>query len=160
MKHPYEEYETSKLWGLVKSSIEELAENNDTIFKLLKNKMEINDISNKDNIFNNIKEILLYQYLLLKSLSFSNINDKNNNIEISYYTSLKILLSLLNDDKEEKNEKEEKENVDNEGKMRIVNISNANDPKEGKILESIFNKNCLGFLTSSYFISPLTKEPC
>lgn len=29
MKHPYEEYETSKLWGLVKSSIEELVENND-----------------------------------------------------------------------------------------------------------------------------------
>ena len=122
---------------------------NDTIFKLLKNKMEINDISNKDNIFNNIKEILLYQYLLLKSLSFSNINDKNNNIEISYYTSLKILLSLLNDDKEEKNEKEEKENVDNEGKMRIVNISNANDPKEGKILESIFNKNGLDIKISN-----------
>ena len=29
MKHPYKEYETSKLWGLVKSSIEELVENND-----------------------------------------------------------------------------------------------------------------------------------
>ena len=29
MKHPYEEYETSKLWGLVKSSIEEVVENND-----------------------------------------------------------------------------------------------------------------------------------
>ena len=29
MKHPYEEYETSKLWKIVKSSIEELVENND-----------------------------------------------------------------------------------------------------------------------------------
>ena len=29
MKHPYEEYETSKLWVIVKSSIEELVENND-----------------------------------------------------------------------------------------------------------------------------------
>jgi len=29
MKHPYEEYETSKLWEIVKSSIEELVENND-----------------------------------------------------------------------------------------------------------------------------------
>ena len=29
MKHPYEEYETTKLWEIVKSSIEELVENND-----------------------------------------------------------------------------------------------------------------------------------
>lgn len=29
MKHPYEEYETSKLWKIVKSSIEDLVENND-----------------------------------------------------------------------------------------------------------------------------------
>ena len=29
MKHPYEEYEASRLWEFVKSSIEELVENND-----------------------------------------------------------------------------------------------------------------------------------
>jgi len=29
MKHPYTEYESSKLWEIVKSSIEELVENND-----------------------------------------------------------------------------------------------------------------------------------
>lgn len=29
MKHPYKEYETSKLWEVVKSSIEDLVENND-----------------------------------------------------------------------------------------------------------------------------------
>lgn len=29
MKHPYEEYEASRLWEFVKSSIEDLVENND-----------------------------------------------------------------------------------------------------------------------------------
>lgn len=29
MKHPYKEYEASELWMLVKSSVEELVENND-----------------------------------------------------------------------------------------------------------------------------------
>lgn len=29
MKHPYKEYESSKFWGIIKSSIEELVENND-----------------------------------------------------------------------------------------------------------------------------------
>ena len=106
---------------------------NDPTFELLKNKIESKNIYNKDDIFNNIKEILLYQHLLLKSLSF-NIND---NIEISHYTSLNTLLLLLND------KKEDKENKEDEGRIRIVNISNANDPKEGKILESIFNKNGL-----------------
>ena len=124
---------------------------NDVIFNLLKHKIKNKDTSNNDNIFNNIKNILLYQYLLLKSLSF-NIND---NIEISYYTSLNTLLLLLNDKKEyknkenDKNQKEERENIYNEGKMRMVNISNANDPKEGKILESIFNKNSLDIKISN-----------
>ena len=31
MKHPYEEYEASKLWMNVKSSVEDLVENNDII---------------------------------------------------------------------------------------------------------------------------------
>lgn len=29
MKHPYTEYESSKLWMIIKSSIEKLVENND-----------------------------------------------------------------------------------------------------------------------------------
>ena len=29
MKHPYQKYETSELWAVVKSSIEDLVENND-----------------------------------------------------------------------------------------------------------------------------------
>lgn len=74
--------------------------------------------------------------MLLKSLSFSNINDKNNHIEISYYTSLNTLLLLLDDNDNDKDKK-------NEGKMRMLNISNVNDPKEGKILEIIFDKNDL-----------------
>ena len=119
------------IFKLIKENYNELFEN-DTIFKLLKNKIKSKDISNKYDIFNNVKEILFYQHLLLKSLSF-NIND---NIEISHYTSLNTLLLLLNDKKEYKNK-------ENEGKIRIVNISNANDPKEGKILENIFNKNGL-----------------
>ena len=94
----------------------------DIIFNLLKQK-----IKNK-NILNDIKEILLYQYLLLHSLSFNNITPNDNqNIEISHYTSFEILKKLI----EENN------------KIRITNISNANDPKEGKILEDIFNKNGL-----------------
>ena len=32
MKHPYEEYEASRLWEFVKSSIEDLVENNDSSF--------------------------------------------------------------------------------------------------------------------------------
>ena len=123
------------IFQLIKENNNELFVDEPT-FKLLKNKIDINDISNNDDIFNNIKSILLYQYLLLKSLSFSNINDKNNHIEISYYTSIDTLLLLLND-KKERNKK------DDEGNMRIINISNVNDPKEGKILENIFNKNGL-----------------
>ena len=84
-----------------------------------------------------IKNILLHQYLLLKSLSFNNNEYNSIDIEISHYTSLNTLLLLLN------NKKEDKDNKENEGKIRMVNISNANDPKEGKILESIFNKNGL-----------------
>ena len=130
--------DTECVFELIKKNYNELFENN-TIFKLLKNKIESKNISNKDDIFNNIKNTLLYKYLLLKSLSFS-IND---NIEISHYTSLNTLLLLLND------KKEEKENRYNEGKIRIVNISNANDPKEGKILESIFYKNGLDIKISN-----------
>lgn len=91
---------------------------NNIIFKYLKN---------NENILKDIKNILLYEYFLLQVLSlyFILIHTKNNNIEISHYTSLKVLFSLLN----------------GSHNIRITNISNANDPKEGKILENIFSKN-------------------
>ncbi|WP_157151299.1 tetratricopeptide repeat protein [Brachyspira sp. SAP_772] len=80
-----------------------------------------------NEIIENIKYLILYEYFLLKILTF-NTNDKN--IEISHYTSLNILLILLED-----------ENSEEAGNIRINNITTANDPKEGDILESIFNRN-------------------
>lgn len=97
---------------------------NDITFNLLKNK------TIDKEILKNIKKNLLYQYLLLQSLSFNNKTLKREytyNIEIAHYTSLNILLKLIKED----------------NKIRITNISNANDPKEGKILENILNKNKL-----------------
>lgn len=103
----------------------------DVTFNLLNNiisKSLINNSENK-NIINNIKNILLYEYSLLQvlSLNFIIIHTRNSNIEIAHYTSLNTLIKLINEN----------------NKIRITNISNANDPKEGKILESIFNKNGL-----------------
>ncbi|ADG71373.1 tetratricopeptide repeat protein [Brachyspira murdochii] len=83
-----------------------------------------------DKLKENIKYLLLYEYLLLKLLTFDT-EEENNNIEISHYTSLDILQLLLN----------VKENTKESGNIRINNITTANDPKEGKILESILNKN-------------------
>ena len=108
---------------LVEENYNDLWEN-DITFNLLKNK------TIDKEILKNIKKNLLYQYLLLQSLSFNNKTLKREytyNIEIAHYTSLEILLKLI------------KEN----NKIRITNISNANDPKEGKILENILNKNKL-----------------
>lgn len=108
---------------LVEENYNDLWEN-DITFNLLKNK------TRDKEILKNIKKNLLYQYLLLQSLSFNNKILKREytyNIEIAHYTSLEILLKLI------------KEN----NKIRITNISNANDPKEGKILENILNKNKL-----------------
>ncbi|ANN63462.1 hypothetical protein SZ47_09765 [Brachyspira hyodysenteriae] len=82
-----------------------------------------------NELIKNIKYLILYEYFLLKILSFDT-DDKN--IEISHYTSLDILLILLGC---------KNENLDEVGNIRINNISTANDPKEGNILESIFNKN-------------------
>ncbi len=73
---------------------------------------------------------MLYEYFLLKLLTFDT-EEENNNIEISHYTSLYILTLLLN----------VKENTKESGNIRINNITTANDHKEGKILESILNKN-------------------
>ena len=108
---------------LVEENYNDLWEN-DITFNLLKNK------TIDKEILKNIKKNLLYQYLLLQSLSFNNKTLKREytyNIEIAHYTSLNILLKLIKED----------------NKIRITNISNANDPKEGKILENILNKNKL-----------------
>ena len=108
---------------LVEENYKDLWEN-DITFNLLKNK------TIDKEILKNIKKNLLYQYLLLQSLSFNNKTLKREytyNIEIAHYTSLNILLKLIKED----------------NKIRITNISNANDPKEGKILENILNKNKL-----------------
>lgn len=108
---------------LVEENYNDLWEN-DITFNLLKSK------TIDKEILKNIKKNLLYQYLLLQSLSFNNKILKREftyNIEIAHYTSLNTLLKLIKED----------------NKIRITNISNANDPKEGKILENIFNKNSL-----------------
>lgn len=108
---------------LVEENYNDLWEN-DTTYNLLKSK------TIDKEILKNIKKNLLYQYLLLQSLSFNNKTLKREftyNIEIAHYTSLNILLKLIKED----------------NKIRITNISNANDPKEGKILENILNKNKL-----------------
>lgn len=87
-----------------------------------------------DKLKENIKYILLYEYFLLKILTFDtdySEEENNNNIKISHYTSLDILLLLLN----------VKEYTKESGNIRINNITTANDPKEGKILERILNKN-------------------
>ena len=89
-----------------------------------------NEIKNfNDELKENIKYLLLYEYFLLKILTFD--IEENNNIEISHYTSLNILPLLLNIN----------ENIKESGNIRINNITTANDPKEGKILERILNKN-------------------
>ena len=108
---------------LVEENYNDLWEN-DTTYNLLKSK------TIDKEILKNIKKNLLYQYLLLQSLSFNNKTLKREytyNIEIAHYTSLNTLLKLIKED----------------NKIRITNISNANDPKEGKILENILNKNKL-----------------
>ncbi|AEM20745.1 TPR domain-containing protein [Brachyspira intermedia PWS/A] len=82
-----------------------------------------------DELIKNIKYLLLYEYFLLKILTFD--TEEENDIEISHYTSLDILPLLLN----------VKGNTKESGNIRINNITTANDPKEGKILERILNKN-------------------
>ena len=86
---------------------------NSIISKYLKN-------SENKNILKDIKNILLYEYFLLQVLSlyFIIIHTKNNNIEVAHYTSMDTLLKLIDS---------------KESRIRITNISNANDPKEGKI---------------------------
>ena len=98
---------------------------NDITFSILKNKVK--DL----NILNDIKIILLYQYLLLKSLLFNDDIFKKSydyNIELSHYTSVNVLFLLLNKES---------------NKIRMTDISTTNDTKEGKILENIFCRNNL-----------------
>lgn len=88
------------------------------------------EIENIDNyILKNIKEVLLFEYLLISLLSFKSellYKHYKNEVSIVHYTSLEILSSLLDD---------------NENKLRITSIRTANDINEGKILENIFNNN-------------------
>lgn len=88
------------------------------------------EIENIDNyILKNIKEILLFEYLLISLLSFKSellYEHYKNEVSIVHYTSLEILSSLLDD---------------NENKLRITSITTANDINEGKILENIFKNN-------------------
>lgn len=104
---------------------------NEPITNLISHLEESNNFNNK--LKENIKYLLLYEYFLLKILTF-NSEKENDKIEISHYTSLDILNLLLNPKKEKISKKES-------GKIRINNITTANDPKEGKILERILNKN-------------------
>lgn len=82
-----------------------------------------------DYLMKNIKEILLFEYLLIALLSFKSellCNHYKNEVSIVHYTSLKTLNSLLDN---------------NTNKLRITSITTANDRNEGKILENIFNRN-------------------
>ena len=101
---------------------------NEPITNLLSRFDESKNFNNE--LKENIKYLLLYEYFLLKILTFDS-EKENDKIEISHYTSLDILPLLLN----------VKGNTKESGKIRINNITTANDPKEGKILERILNKN-------------------
>lgn len=82
-----------------------------------------------DYLMKNIKEILLFEYLLIALLSFKSellCNHYKNEVSIVHYTSLKTLNSLLDN---------------NTNKLRITTITTANDRNEGRILENIFNRN-------------------
>ena len=103
---------------------------NDTIIKLIYNLLEKEDIK---NIIKDIKYLLLFEYLLLKTLSF----DIDTNISISHYTSLNILLKLIKYNKEES------------GNIRINNITTANDPKEGKMIFNILKRNNINITMDS-----------
>ena len=88
------------------------------------------EIENIDNyILKNIKEVLLFEYLLISLLSFKSellYDHYEKEVSIVHYTSLEILFSLLDD---------------NKNKLRITSITTANDRNEGKILENIFYNN-------------------
>ncbi|ADK31367.1 tetratricopeptide repeat protein [Brachyspira pilosicoli] len=123
----YEYYNIEKLFNfMVNIKNNELWEN-EPITNLLSRFDESKNFD--DELKKNIKYLLLYEYFLLKILTFD--IEENNNIEISHYTSLDILPLLLN----------VKVNTKESGNIRINNITTANDPKEGKILERILNKN-------------------
>lgn len=70
MKHPYQEYETSELWDVVKSSIEDLVENNDielstpieyVVGYICKN-ISSTDISSGENQTDFKKSLLKYSF--------------------------------------------------------------------------------------------------
>ncbi len=96
----------------------------DSLYKyILENNNNIND-----EIKKNIKDILLFEYLLLCILAV-----RDEEITINHHTSLHNLLNIIKNNNNDKNN----------NYIRISPITTANDPEEGKVLEKILkNNNC------------------
>lgn len=82
-------------------------------------------VSNKDKYKKELKELWILQYMLLDLLS---IKKKGNIKDISTYMSIGVLKALTKDTK---------------SKLKMFSISKVNDPKEGKILYDILNRNSI-----------------
>lgn len=80
---------------------------------------------NEDKYKKELKELWILQYMLLDLLSIKN---KGNIKDISTYMSIGVLKALTKDPK---------------SKLKMFSISKVNDPKEGKILHDILNKNSI-----------------
>ncbi|WP_157154471.1 hypothetical protein [Brachyspira murdochii] len=132
----FESYkDINKLFELLTEEHNECLWKNEPIINLLFESEEYKHFDFETKKY--IKYLFLFEYLLLKTLSF-NIEQ---NISISHYTSLSTLFILLNDDDNK---------IDNVGNIRMYNITTANDPKEGRIVESILNKNKINIKINSY----------
>ncbi|MEI0487199.1 hypothetical protein [Brachyspira intermedia] len=123
----FEDYkDINKLFELLTEEYNECLWKNEPIINLLFESKEYKHFDSETKKY--IKYLFLFEYLLLKTLSF-NIEQ---NINISHYTSLSTLFILLNNNDNK---------IENVGNIRMYNITTANDPKEGRIIESILNKN-------------------
>lgn len=80
---------------------------------------------NEDKYKKELKKLWILQYMLLDLLS---IKKKWNIKDISTYMSIGVLKALTKDPK---------------SKLKMFSISKVNDPKEGKILHDILNKNLI-----------------
>lgn len=80
---------------------------------------------NEDKYKKELKKLWILQYMLLDLLS---IKKKGNIKDISTYMSIGVLKALTKDPK---------------SKLKMFSISKVNDPKEGKILHDILNKNSI-----------------
>ena len=80
---------------------------------------------NEDKYKKELKKLWILQYMLLDLLS---IKKKGNIKDISTYMSIGVLKALTKDPK---------------SKLKMFSISKVNDPKEGKILHDILNKNLI-----------------